>query len=245
MSIDHAPLVIVTAVAAETRAVLAALRRARRFPIAGWRAWEADAEGRPIRLIQAGIGRERAGRALNVVLSPPALVISVGFAGALVPDTAPGDVVLPTTVLWEEVSGLRQYGIPTGAWGAAKAHIPDDLGTRVLHGALLSSATVIASTADKQAAAERTGAVAVEMEAAGLISVAEERGVGVLALRVILDTADVSVEGLPPNLDSSWRARAQLAGRPRSWPTVVGLMRQIPTASRALTRLMRAVLPRL
>jgi nucleoside phosphorylase len=242
---ERAPLVVVTAVAAETRAVLAALRRARRITVRGWRAWEADAEDRPVRLVQAGIGRERAANALRAMPSGQALVVSAGFAGALVPGPASADLVLPTVVSWEEASGLRRYTVPTDVWDATTASVPSDLGVRVWHGTLLSSSTIIGSTADKQVAAERTGAIAVEMEAAGLISVAEQRGAGVVAIRAILDTADISLEGLPPDLDSSWRARAQLAGRPRAWPTVVGLMRQIPAAVVTLTRTMRAVLPRL
>jgi nucleoside phosphorylase len=235
--------VVVTAVAAETRAVLAALRRVQRFPVPKLRAWEGEAGGRAVRVVQAGVGWERAGVALRALPSPWAIVVSVGFAGALIDGVATGDVVLPTTIVSEHPSGVERYAVPTALWESARAGVPADQEPRALHGLLLSSPTVVASPGDKRAAAARTGAVAVEMEAAGLIAAAG--GVDVLALRVILDGADLSLAGLPPDLDSSWRARAQLIGRPAAWATVVTLARQIPAASRALTRVLRTVLPSL
>lgn len=243
MSAPTPPLVVVTAVAAETRAVLAALRRVRRFAAPKLRAWDGEASGRAVRVVQAGIGWERAGAALRALPRPWPVVVSVGFAGALIDGVEVGDVVLPSTIVSEHPNGLERYAVPTAAWESARNHLPADDGRRPLHGPLLSSRTVVASTVDKHAAAVRTGAVAVEMEAAGLITSAGDAGV--LALRVILDGADVSLAELPPDLDSSWRARAQLLGRPAAWGTVVALARQIPTAARALTRTLGPVLPAL
>jgi len=243
MTAPDTPLVVVTAVAAETRAVLAALRQVRRLTVPKRRAWQAEIAGRTVQVVQAGVGWERAGAALQAMPGPHGVVLSVGFAGALVPGPMAGDVVLPTTIVWENAAGCERYPVPTDAWESARTQLPVDDARRALHGPLLSSATIVASTVDKRDAASRTGAVAVEMEAAGLIAAA--RGADVVALRVILDGAEVSLEGLPPDLDSSWRARAQLLGRPGAWATVVALARQIPTVSRVLTRVVGAVLPRL
>jgi nucleoside phosphorylase len=243
MTERDAPIVVVTAVATETRAVLKTLRRVRRLIIPQRRAWQAEIAGRSVRVVQAGIGWERARTALQAMPGPHGLVLSVGFAGALVPGSVAGDVVLPTTIVWESAAGTERYLVPTAAWEAARTQLPVDDAERTLHGPILSSPTIVASALAKREAARRTGAVAVEMEAAGLIAAA--RGVDVVALRVILDGVDVSLEALPPELDSSWRSRAQLIGRPAAWVPVLALARKIPTASRALTRVLGAVLPRL
>jgi adenosylhomocysteine nucleosidase len=233
---------VVTAVKAETRAVLAALTRPTRIAFSGIRAWGGQAGGRSVTLIQAGIGPVRARAALLAVTIPHRLVISIGFAGALVMDASPGDIVLPDTVVWEDGAGLRRYTVPAGVWRTAKSGLPADLAIRTLQGPLLSSPVVVATPAAKRAAALRCGAVAVEMETAALVAIASERGVDVLVLRAILDTVDISLEGLPPDLDSSWVACARLVARPGAWPGVLNLTRRIPHVARALTRATAAVL---
>ncbi len=239
------PLTVVTAVAPETRAILAALRRTTRIPLAGFRAWQGSAGSRRVTLIQSGIGPARAAAALTTVRSGPALVVSAGFAGALVAGASPGDLVLPDRVVWEVDALTEQYDIPEAPLRAARAALPAHLAARVLVGSILSSRTVLASVDAKRDAALASGAVAVEMEAAGLITTARGQSAGVLVLRTILDTADVSLEGLPPDLDSSWGARARLVGMPHVWPRVMSLARQVPRASRALTEVVAAVLPAL
>lgn len=236
------PLVVVTAVAPETRAVLAAMQQPVRVPLRGFRAWRSTAGGRTIVLVQGGIGPAAAQAALSAIDSPYDLVLSVGFAGALVVDVAAGDVVLPEAVVWEQGARLERYAVPTGAWHTARAALPPGIAARGLYGSLLSSPVVIASVTAKQDAASRSGAEAVEMEAAALIAVARNRKVGLLALRTILDGADVSLDGLPSNLDSSWRARARLIGSPGAWPRVMALARHIPRATRNLTEATAAVL---
>lgn len=238
-------LVVVTAVNAETRAVLAASTRPQRVALPGLRAWDVRVGGRPVTLVQAGIGPERAHAALTAVPVPHGLVVSIGFAGALIPTAVPGDLILPDTVVWEDESGRQRYAVPVAALEAARGSLPEDLRLRILHGPVLSSSIVVASPSAKRAAAGRFGAVAVEMEAAGLVGVACGRGVGVLVLRAILDTADVSLEGLPSDSDSSWRARAQLLSRPGTWPGVLTVARHIPRVARALTQAAAAVLPSL
>jgi adenosylhomocysteine nucleosidase len=242
-SAPSSPVLVVTAVAAETRAVLAAFRQARRIPTAGFRVWEGETAGRAIRLVQSGIGPERARTALHAFREAHGVVMSVGFAGALIVGPKPGDLVLPSEVVWEDPDGVQRYSVPVATWRAIHARVPAHLANRVLHGALLSSPTIVASTEDKAAAGIRCGAVAVEMEVAGMIPLARERGTALVPLRVILDPADVSLADLPANLDSSWRARGQLLRRPTTWGRVLALAREIPKTSRILTEIFAAVVP--
>lgn len=236
------PLVVVTAVRTETRAVLEALRHVRRADVRGLRIWQAESRGRPVTLVQAGIGPARARRALEAVSPPHGPVLSIGFAGALVADAKPGDVALPNSVLWEGPSSLQRYDVPASSWRRIDARVATmNLGA-TLRGPMLSSSVIVASPEEKRAASRRTGAVAVEMEAAGLVPVACERGVDLLVVRTILDTADVSLAELPADLDSSWSARAALLGRPRAWPSVWAVARHIPCAARNLRTTVAAAL---
>lgn len=236
------PVAVMTAVGPETRAVLAAIRRPIRVPLAGFRAWSGTAGERPITVVQGGIGPERARAALHALDVSHGLIVSAGFAGALVPNAVAGDLVLPGAVVWELEASVERYDVPAATWRAARNALPAALAASALHGAILSSATVVASVAAKRSAAARTGAVAVEMEAAALIAIARERGLDVLVLRTILDGADVSLEGLPADLEQSWRARARLIGTPSAWPQVLSLARQVPRAARSLTEAAASVL---
>lgn len=238
-------LVVVTAVRAETRAVLAALTRPVRVPIAGPPRWEGWAGTRPVTVVQAGIGPARAGAAMRQAVGAGEMVVSIGFAGALVETAAPGDLVLPGTIVWEEQGTVRGYEVPAPTLAAAAAQVPAELGARALRGALWSSPVVIDTPAAKRAAARRLGAVAVEMETAALIAVATERGGTVVALKAILDTVDVALDALPSDLDVSWAARARLLTRPKAWPGVIALARHVPRAARTLTRAAAAILPAL
>jgi nucleoside phosphorylase len=238
-------LAVVTAVAPETRAVLRALTRPARMELAGFRAWRGTVGARSVMLVQGGIGPERACAALTALSTSPALVISAGFAGALVDGAAAGDVALPESIVWEAHGEHARYTVPTDSWQASRAALPSNVEARALFGVMLSSAAVVASIAAKREAATTFGASTVEMEAAGLIRAARRREVEVLVVRTILDTADVSLEGLPANLDSSWGARAQLIGMPHLWPRVAALARQVPHAANALheavVRVLRAI----
>ena len=80
------------------------------------------------------------------------------------------------------------------------------------------------------------------METAGLLPIAIERGAMVLPVRTVLDTADVSLEAVPPDLDVSWLARARLVGRPSAWRSVWMLARQVPRAASRLHDAIVAVL---
>jgi nucleoside phosphorylase len=231
---------VVTAVHTETRAVLDVLRRVRRIEVPGFRSWEGETPSGPLQVVQSGIGPERARRALTAMPASPALVLCVGFAGGLA-DGQPGDIVLPTHVVWHDAVGSGRYEVPRDTWATAERALAGARLGRILHGPLFSSATVLASPYDKRATHERTGAVAVEMETAGLISIANAHGAAILPVRVILDAADVSLERLPPDLDGSWRARIQLIGRPHAWSSVWALARHVPTATARLREALRVV----
>ena len=235
---------LVTALRLETRAVLAALARVRRVRPARRPTWTGFVGAREITVVQGGVGPIAANAAAAAIPEGAGLVGSVGFAGALAPTLSPGDVVIPAAIVWLEDGGGR-YDVSPAVCDALSGALHPGMPGAACGGTLLSSASILAGVVAKRIAFERHAAVAVEMEAAALARWARARGVPFFALRVVLDPAALSLEDLPPNLDSSWTARARLATLPRAWPLLATLRRHAATAGLALTRALGAALPAL
>jgi hypothetical protein len=153
--------------------------------------------------------------------------------------------VLSQTVLWDESGQLHRHEVARGLVDTVETALPPELRDAALRGALLSSPVVLATPAAKDQAARHYGAVAVEMEAAALAGYAADHGIAFLALRVILDPVDLSLAGLPKNLDTSWAARARLVGMPATWPLLLLLRRHVAAAGMTLRKVAAAVLPAL
>jgi adenosylhomocysteine nucleosidase len=235
---------VVTALRAESRAVLSALRQTRRVAHAERPTWRGTAGAHAITLVQAGVG-PRAVRETVRLLPPTDVLVSIGFAGALAPGLVAGDVVLPTAIVWEDAAGVQRYVVPVAPHAAVASALAAEWGRTMALGDLFSSPTVLAATSAKRVAGERHDAVAVEMEAGALAAHARAHGVAFLVLRAILDAADLSLEGLPPNLEVSWAARARLLTMPAIWPLIATLRHGVAVAKTALARSARVALPAL
>ena len=126
-----------------------------------------------ISLLLTGIGRENAAKAVREFLavaagSPPALVLTCGFAGGLDPDLKLGDVVFETAD--ENLRGkLLAAGVKT-----TKFFCADRIATTI---------------AEKKKLRVETGADAVEMESAAIQAVCAEQKIPCATVRVISDTA--------------------------------------------------------
>ena len=177
-------------------------------------------------VVANGPGPELAARALGAAeeLGELEAVVSTGFCGALDPALHVGDIF----VAREVVSEARTFACAGPPVGRAAC-----FGTLV-------STNRVASTIEEKAELRRTGAAAVEMEAAGVAARAAELGVPFYAIRVISDTA---VESLPLDFnrmrDSQGRfSRARIVGaallRPRVFPRLMDLQKRSAAASAAL-----------
>ena len=109
------------------------------------------------------------------MVGKPRLVISAGYAGALQPGQAVGDLVLG-----------ENYSSPA-LRREALLHL---VGERVRIGALLTESVAIENAAAKKALHDATGALAVDMETAWIARVCAAATVPLLSLRVISDAAD-------------------------------------------------------
>jgi adenosylhomocysteine nucleosidase len=209
-------------------AMVAALEREVSRLVKRWNKVERDHEGRRFRFFEngrvvvvcGGIGAEAARRASEAAfaLYQPALILSVGFAGALDPALKVGDIFAPGRVL-DARDGSRTE-VATG------------------HGALVSAA-VVAGVEAKKKLAESYSAQAVDMEAAAVARGAQARGVGFMAVKAISDESDFHMPAMDRFIDErghfkTGRFAIFSAVRPWLWPQVIQLARNGAKASRAL-----------
>jgi adenosylhomocysteine nucleosidase len=138
--------------------------------------------GETVPVFFTGIGRANAERTTTAFLATrtPQLLLTCGFAGALVPELKIGDVV---------------FEIPSEGSNDAYATVRAKLMAGGAKPARIACVDRIATTAkEKNALREETGAEAAEMESAAVQAICRERGIRCVTVRVISDTA---TEDLP------------------------------------------------
>jgi adenosylhomocysteine nucleosidase len=209
-------------------AFVAALEREVRPLIKRWRLNEREHDGRRLRffengeavLVCGGIGAEAARRAAEavIVLYAPAVVHSIGYAGALDPELKVGEVLRPARVI--DASDGSSVQIAGG------------------QGVLLSHA-LVASAAQKSRLRESFGAQAVDMETSGVARAAEARAVRFGAVKVISDEFDFELPATDRFVDTEGhfqetRFAIYVALRPWLWPRVICLARNSKRATRVL-----------
>ena len=124
------------------------------------------------RLALSGLGHERAAAtAKKLVDDGVDCLISWGSAAALLPVLAPGDLLLPETIVTGDGQRLNCDAVLIEAFGARF-----DAGVRIRYGALAEASSVLANVAAKQVLHERTQAIAADMESAAIARVAEGLG---------------------------------------------------------------------
>ena len=226
-------IALLVALAQERRALQRCLHSVR-----GWHTEECHGlagrlAGHPVILIQAGIGCDRARQALCTASRRFCIrsAWSLGFAGGLTDGLRPGDVVCPDVVIRDDgQSGQARDVAPVSA-AVAAALSADRMPVSV--GPLLSVDSPLRTPEEKRAAHRRTGAVGVDMEAAGVAEAAEGLGIPWLAIKSIVDAVD---EPLPHFLSGCTTPQGNLRWRRLFWGlTVVSrrrALRRLAWASR-------------
>jgi len=161
-------------------------------------------------------------------------LMSFGLAGGLDPVLAAGSIVLPSEVICRD--GTR---FPTSAEWRGQLALAIGKHHTVVTGTLLSSGAPIGAVAAKSAAFRDTGAVAVDMESAGVAQIAAACHLPFIAVRVIVDTA---MDALPRAVVAAGRGGqvsiprliAGLAAAPRDFPAMIRLARRYRAATRSL-----------
>ena len=181
--------------------------------------------------LAVGVG---GGAAQAVAAERPGLVISCGFAGALDPSLAPGDLVLASSV-HDEAGESIAASEPVLC--AARRALDSGEPACLAEGELLCMTEVVA-TAEAKRALVRPGRLAVDLESAPAAHAARRAGIAWLALRVVLDPLDADLPAFAQATRRSYLAPAlrHLLRGPRAAAELAELARRVRTASRSLAR---------
>jgi adenosylhomocysteine nucleosidase len=186
----------------------------------------------------SGMGRAAAvGAAGALVDAGATALVSWGLAGGLDPGLQAGTICLPSMVVSRDgaafATDLHWREILAAAIGQ---------GLVVVSGKLLTSAAAIEDVAAKAAAFGETGAVAVDMESAGVAQIAVVNKLPFVAVRAIVDTAGDTLPGVVMAAGAEGRVRlARLILGIASSPRELAPLMRLAMRYRAATRALRAV----
>jgi nucleoside phosphorylase len=156
-------------------------------------------ESAPYVFTAGGIGARSAAAATLLVADTfkPQAVLSVGFCGALRDDFDTGEIV---------VGGTTTHPADAALLDLARAAAP-----KARDGTVLTVPKVLIQAEDKKAAASRTGAAVVDMEADAVAVAARSRNVGFLSVKVVIDTPS---EPLASTYAGCWRVLLDVLSNP-------------------------------
>jgi adenosylhomocysteine nucleosidase len=156
-----------------------------------WPVYVGEFEGQGVVLVKSGVGRDRALGAASFIQSRymPKAVLSTGFAGGLVPELQPADVILG---LWsvrpEDHPGLASKRILAEAQAAVLLKSLSQKGIRVRTGGFACVRRPVISSTERQDVARKTGAVIAEMETFYLGEFFVARKIPFLGMRAVVDS---------------------------------------------------------
>lgn len=217
---------LVVALPAEARSV--GVRRVRPGDCARWQyGWVAV----------SGIGPHNAMRAAEGLLACGVnRLANWGVAGALDDSLAPGDIVVPERIRHDP----DDPGFTTDEVACRRIVAACSATLTVRTGALWSSPEPVASQAGKRELAARSGAIAVDMEAAAIAAVATRAGLPFVVVKAICDPLGRELprrimRALDGGGGPSWRTLSAIAfGGPPVWSAVRSLSQDFSQARRAL-----------
>ncbi len=225
------PIAIFVATRWELQAVQRAIVMDRVTTIAGVRCQIGHQGQRAYWLIQTGVGPAAASAVAEQVLKaqPMSLVLSTGFACALIPAQV-GDLIVGTAVSSVPSDEMGTTGhdsiLCDEAVRSGLLAVAEDAGIAVRVGTIVSGPTVVWQAEGKRRLRRLTDATGLDMESAALASVARERGVPMAIVRTVSDLVD---EDLPLDFN--------LFLRPTSWMKGIWALIRHPTSFVRLNRL--------
>ncbi len=209
------------------------VRQWRRLPAArgsGISIWQRRGGEDEVVAVCAGMGAPAARRAFVAAefLGSLDLVLSVGWAGALVAECEPGQCFVASEVI--DVQTGERFALTNG--------------TRKLR---VATAARVADEVEKRRLAATYGAALVEMEAAAVARLAQMREIPMCCFKAVSDGLDAELPDLNPFIDISGKLRmvpflAHVALRPKYWGPLGHLGRNSAAAARALAKKVEAFL---
>jgi len=223
-------------------AIVAAIERELWPLIKTWQTATVEHEGREFTFYESdyavavcgGMGAEFGRRAAEAIIVrySPEVVISVGVAGALVPELHIGDTVFPAVVIDARDGSRHESAIRDAA-----------LGKTPLARSILISSPNIAGTAQKKQLAKSYGAHVVDMEGAAVARAAQVHNLPFLAIKAVSDDVNFELAELNRFIRNG-RFETKLFGlyllpRPWLWLKMIRLARNTQLASHNLCAWLR------
>ncbi len=242
-------LALLTALPEEARGILET-GCWRRVPSSALAVYEGGIGSSEAVLAVSGVGRVRSEAAARVVLEEhrPGALLSLGFAGGLVPGQRPGDLVVADTLLPAHAARNGEQEARGGERVVSDLALADharsvlgDLGLRRQDGACVTASQLVSSPEAKMRLGLASGALAVEQESYWAARICLERGVPFLAVRSIVDAAERPLPSfaarfaLDAYLESRWRQALPVMLRPWAVPGLIRLAKAASTARISLT----------
>ena len=194
----------------------------------------------------AGVGARHAACAAEILLDRDHVtgVVCAGLAGALSQELTTGDIVVASHTLTLPASPDERPAsyASNSTWHDLALGLGAE-GQRVFSGRVLTSERVITRAAEKRRLAGAYGAMAVDMESAGVATAAHARGRPFLAVRAVSDDARTD---MPEVVDEWASAGGRMVPSPREVAGLVRLGLHARSAAKQLagfvTRFVHAVL---
>ena len=204
-------------------------------------------------LFRTGIGPQKAFEACQLALGNQEwdLVISSGFAGAL--NSSPvGALVIADQVYMDPSSPLSHQStlqvLCDEVFREEAMKVGRSIHAHTTVGRVVTVPVIVGRAVEKQKLAQRTGAIALDMESAMVGAVAQNRGLPFVMVRSISDTID---EDLPLDFNLftapfNWiRGLTTVLTSPKCWSGLVRLRTQMVQASSQTTKFFLEYLIRL
>ena len=189
-------------------------------------------------LAVSGVGRVHAEAATRAVLEErrPNAVLSLGFAGGLVADQRPGDLVVARVLIpagsvsTDDPNPRVSEAFYTDQTLTDKAlGVLATLGLRYRTGACVTASQIVSRPEAKRRLGLNADALAVEMESFWIALACRERNVPFLAVRAVVDTAErplpdfIAQSALDAGSSNKWRRGLSFILRPWSLPALIRL----------------------
>jgi adenosylhomocysteine nucleosidase len=243
-------LALMAALAHELRSLKRSLQAQEAFAQGACRIFNARFGPTPVLMVQSGMGRENAERALNLLLTRQRIgpLLSIGFAGGLAERIDYGHIVLCSSFRCDQDSGAPVYGADARLLNRAQRAFGSEPALRT--GRCLTVARPVAGLALRRRAAQTFQADVADMESYWLARLAARHNIPFLGVRAVTDTAHLELSPFDRCVGPDGRIAIAplipaLLRRPWHASRAVSITRRITRAGEALARSVARLIPSL
>jgi len=230
---------ILAAVSEEIAGIKQAMNISDRIRLGKSEAWPGKWQGKSIVLVRTGVGKQRAAEAALQTIEQfsPDRLLSIGYAGGLVPELEVSDLIVAEQIV--DVESSAEF-VPDQQWLHLAQNTSASENYKVISGKLVTADKVIHSPLDKKEFGERFSAQAVEMETSAIAKVATDNNLPFLSVRAISDSVDQEILDSSSFLGSDGEISKLKAGwyvltHPGSIASALSLRSQTQQATRTMT----------